>query len=199
MPVKVTVTAQQPRVMRPRTRIRWGSACGVSHAQPKASAGAKVTMAATPSRDSHDERHWDSARQARSGWPRWAVDAISPVAMRTKAKARHVAPKARVEAGPCAAPTRPEQCQEAVAHAGGGGEDDDRIGGMHGGPYDRTLSSQPNRRSMTSPLPASSASRNGSAGLVVASRRGRGGRYLLTGLHAHLRQQVMALTRRDQF
>ena len=33
---------------------------------------------ATPSRDSQELRHWEKARQARSGRPRWKVEASRP-------------------------------------------------------------------------------------------------------------------------
>ena len=39
---------------------------------------AMTITASTPSRDSQLDRHWLSARQARSGWPRWKVELISP-------------------------------------------------------------------------------------------------------------------------
>src|SRR5262245_43429561 len=49
-----------------------------NQAMAKIPAGTKTESDSTPSRDSHDERHCEKARQARSGWPRWNVEAISP-------------------------------------------------------------------------------------------------------------------------
>src|SRR3546814_5363361 len=38
---------------------------------PTASAGSRVAIDITPSRDSHEVRHCENARHARSGLPRW--------------------------------------------------------------------------------------------------------------------------------
>ena len=45
------------------------------------------------SRLSQDERHWLKARQARSGWPRWAVDDSRPAVTRPSARTVTVAAK----------------------------------------------------------------------------------------------------------
>src|SRR5436190_23991152 len=58
----------------------------------KIAAGTKVATAITPSRDSHDERHCEKARHARSGRPRWKTDETSPPAANTKAIANAVKP-----------------------------------------------------------------------------------------------------------
>src|SRR5436190_23043743 len=58
----------------------------------KIAAGTKVATARTPSRDSHDERHCEKARHARSGRPRWKTDDTSPPAASTKAVAKPVRP-----------------------------------------------------------------------------------------------------------
>ena len=42
------------------------------------SAGASVATDTMPSRDSHDVRHCENARQARSGLPRWPTEQSSP-------------------------------------------------------------------------------------------------------------------------
>src|SRR5581483_9709535 len=58
--------------------------------QPTANtaAGSTVTTANSPSRDSHDERHCDSARSARSGRPRCSADEASPPAASSAASTR---------------------------------------------------------------------------------------------------------------
>src|SRR5688500_1383709 len=48
-------------------------------------AGTNVAIAATPSRDSHELRHWDNARHARRGWPRWPSEHSRPAATNTNA------------------------------------------------------------------------------------------------------------------
>src|SRR5580765_3398157 len=58
----------------------------------KTAAGTEVATAKTPSRDSHDERHCENARHARSGRPRWKTDETSPPAASTKAVASAVRP-----------------------------------------------------------------------------------------------------------
>ena len=62
--------------------------------------------AATPSRDSQEERHCEKARQARSGWPRWKVDDNKPMVMRPSATTIAVSPNASDEASPWLMPTR---------------------------------------------------------------------------------------------
>src|SRR5207302_11498089 len=61
----------------------------------KIAVGTKVATAITPSRDSHDERHCEKARHARSGRPRWKTDETSPPAASTKASARPAKPNHR--------------------------------------------------------------------------------------------------------
>src|SRR6266851_5726849 len=58
----------------------------------KIAAGTKVATAITPSRDSHDERHCEKARHARSGRPRWKTDETSPPAASAKEVAKAVKP-----------------------------------------------------------------------------------------------------------
>src|SRR6056297_3041208 len=48
----------------------------------------RVSIARTPSRESHEERHWVRARCARSGWPRCRVEARSPPTARMYARAK---------------------------------------------------------------------------------------------------------------
>ncbi len=91
MPVHHTVTAAPAAASSPA-----GSA---SHsvwptsARKNSPAGAKVATAATPSRDSQEDRHWLSARQARSGRPRWAVEDSSPSITSTSARPTASTPK----------------------------------------------------------------------------------------------------------
>jgi hypothetical protein len=54
-----------------------------------APAGRYVVSDAIPSRESQEERHCETARQARSGRPRWKVEAMRP---------KEIAPKERAKA-----------------------------------------------------------------------------------------------------
>ena len=91
-----------------------------------ARSGTKVTIAATPSRDSQEERHWLSARQARSGRPRCAVEESRPDRDQEHARGRGaIRPKARALRHQAERPQQAEPEQHAVAGAGGGGEEDD--------------------------------------------------------------------------
>ena len=45
---------------------------------PRAATGTRLAIAATPSRESHELRHCDSARQARCGCPRWSTEDSRP-------------------------------------------------------------------------------------------------------------------------
>ena len=95
MPVVKSVRSAQTIV---RSAISAKKPCTVSrNTQPMASkpAGTQVATAITPSRDSHDVRHCEKARHARSGRPRCAVEASSPPAMRTNARAKPTKPSQR--------------------------------------------------------------------------------------------------------
>ena len=147
--------------------------------QPAASATATrmVATAATPSRDSHDERHCENARHARSGRPRWAVDD-----KQTTAGEREPEPHGDEAEQPIGR-NQPEggaggdERQQAEAGAGADREGDDGESGMHGArssrQRDRMRSTQPSRP----PTPSVAVS----AGAGAAALRSRGGRYLLVG------------------
>src|SRR5207237_10576691 len=57
-----------------------------SQAMPRIPAGRKTESDSKPSRDSHELRHCEKARQARSGWPRWNVEATRPIEARPSDK-----------------------------------------------------------------------------------------------------------------
>src|ERR1700688_1508638 len=77
MPHKPTIPETAPKKIQPIAKIA---------ARPR------VRTAITPSRDSHDERHCEKARHARSGRPRWKTDETSPPAARTAAVVNPVKP-----------------------------------------------------------------------------------------------------------
>ncbi len=52
----------------------------------------RLKTATTPSRESHDDRHWLNARQARRGLPKCIVEARSPKVIATKAIIRPMPP-----------------------------------------------------------------------------------------------------------
>src|SRR6516164_9490221 len=60
---------------------------------PKIAADSKVSSARMPSRDNQDDRHWEKARHARSGRPRWKTDDTSPPAANNAAMASAIPPK----------------------------------------------------------------------------------------------------------
>ena len=75
-----------------------------------------------PSRDSQDERHCESARQARSGWPRWSSDASRPSVISPRAMANAARPNPEVCRDQSGGRGHTEQEQEAVAGARSRGE-----------------------------------------------------------------------------
>jgi len=85
------VTAAPTAESKPAGSISEVSPC--ASAIRKMIAGRKVSTAATPSRDSQEDRHCDSARQARSGRPRCSSEEQSPAAISASAMMAAVAPK----------------------------------------------------------------------------------------------------------
>ena len=95
MPVVKSVRRAQTTVS---SAISAKKPCTVSkNTQPIASkpAGTQVATAITPSRDSHDVRHCEKARHARSGRPRCAIEASRPLVTRAKARANPTTPSQR--------------------------------------------------------------------------------------------------------
>src|SRR5579884_1013888 len=93
MPVQQLLAAASAAARRPhRPKARVVSPKNI---QPiaNASAGKKVATENTPSRDSHEVRHCEKARHARSGRPRWNTEELSPPTARTKAAPRMAAAK----------------------------------------------------------------------------------------------------------
>jgi hypothetical protein len=76
---------------KPAIRISRFSSC--ASAIMNTVAGRKVITAATPSRDSQEDRHWLSARQARSGRRDRSSDEQSPAVISASAMMAAVAPK----------------------------------------------------------------------------------------------------------
>src|SRR4029079_8408451 len=62
------------------------SSCG-NKAAASRTANTKVTMALTPSRESHEVRHCENARQARAGLPRCSIELSRPMVDSTMASA----------------------------------------------------------------------------------------------------------------
>src|SRR5215212_2130477 len=86
MAVQPTVTRLMTQERSPSRRVSGAPLPAETQAAEKARAGTKVTIAATPSRDSQEERHCVKARHARSGWLRCSVEAHSPTTIRPKDK-----------------------------------------------------------------------------------------------------------------
>jgi hypothetical protein len=85
MPVVTSVAIAQAAMARPAIVIVALAGGSTIEASPKMPVGTKVTTLAIPSRDSHDERHCENARQARSGRPRCSVDDRSPAVISASA------------------------------------------------------------------------------------------------------------------
>src|SRR3977135_2101084 len=92
MPVQAIVTAAQIAARKPHSPITPSVTPKKIQPIPKTAAGTKVMTDMTPSRDSHDERHCEKARQARSGWPRWNAEETRPAAASTNAVAKATKP-----------------------------------------------------------------------------------------------------------
>src|SRR5690348_4391113 len=75
----MTVITESTASSMPSTRKSFASAPRHRH-HANARIGTKLATDATPSRDSHDERHCENARQARCGWPRCRVEESRPAA-----------------------------------------------------------------------------------------------------------------------
>src|SRR6267142_1288170 len=101
MPVQAIVTAAHIAARKPHSPITPSVTPKKTQPIPKTAAGTKVMTDMTPSRDSHDERHCEKARHARSGRPRWNTDETRPAAASTKAVAKATNPK------PASAGSRP--------------------------------------------------------------------------------------------
>src|SRR3546814_18938572 len=70
MAVQATVTAQARLATRPSAAAAPWLVCQSTQQSANSPTGRQVATAATPSRDSQEERHWLNARQAPSGRPR---------------------------------------------------------------------------------------------------------------------------------
>src|SRR6202030_1634185 len=92
MPVQAIATAAQIAARKPHSPTPPLVTPKKIQPIPKTAAGTKVITDMTPSRDSHDERHCEKARHARSGRPRWKTDETSPPAVSTNAVAKPVKP-----------------------------------------------------------------------------------------------------------
>src|SRR5947199_615158 len=93
MPVQAIVAAAQAAAITPNKPIT--PPVTPKKIQPIANTAPSTRVATdmTPSRDSHDERHCEKARHARSGRPRWKTDETRPPAASTKAVAKAANPK----------------------------------------------------------------------------------------------------------
>src|SRR6266700_956683 len=93
--VQPTVTAAASAATRPKIAQIPSVLPRITQPTAKSSAGTYVATDATPSRESHELRHCEKARQARSGWPRWKVEDSSPTVTLMRARASDAAPKPR--------------------------------------------------------------------------------------------------------
>src|SRR5215472_13958702 len=87
MPVHRIVTAASAAARMPQNPINPSVRPKKNQPMPKIAAGTKVSTENTPSRDSHELRHCEKARHARSGRPRCQVDDSSPATARASATA----------------------------------------------------------------------------------------------------------------
>ena len=134
-----------------------------------------------PSRDSHELRHCDTARQARSGWPRWNVDASNPAPLSASASSAATTPNQRVPGSAPNSVQHTEPDQHAIAGTRRRGQENDGERGVH---RDSTRSIQ---RSTDAPAPVVSPWRlRRRHRLRPASRR----QVLVHRLVAHLRHQI---------
>src|SRR3954447_11874322 len=79
----------------------------------KIAAGMKVATDSTPSRDSHDERHCEKARHARSGRPRWKAEETRPAAASTNAVASATKPNPLLSGNSPSGTARPSNSNKA--------------------------------------------------------------------------------------
>src|SRR6056297_657276 len=107
----------------------------------------RVSIARTPSRESHEERHWVRARCARSGWPRCRVEARSPPTARMYARAKKanaVQPVTEGRPSPRKARSpkpRPESTVKAMIEGAGCMGQRRRVGARASGPRHVLLAS----------------------------------------------------------
>src|SRR6202035_4199247 len=94
MPVQAIVTAAQIAARKPHSPTTPSVTPKKIQPIPKPAAGTKVITDMTPSRDSHDERHCEKARHARSGWPRWNAEEARPGGVSTNAAVNATKPNA---------------------------------------------------------------------------------------------------------
>src|SRR5436190_23123127 len=92
MPVQAIVTAANTAAVMPSRPITPSVTPKKIQPIAKIAAGTKVMTDMTPSRDSHDERHCEKARHARSGRPRWNAEETRPAAASTNAVASETKP-----------------------------------------------------------------------------------------------------------
>src|SRR3954471_23568240 len=85
MPVQAIVTAAQIAASTPNSPITPSVTPKKIQPIAKIAAGTNVMTDMTPSRDSQEERHCETARQARSGRARRNTDEASPAVASTKA------------------------------------------------------------------------------------------------------------------
>ncbi len=86
--VSVAIAALAAAIAAKKAETDWKN----TQPMPNKPAGIKVTIAATPSRASHDERHCVNALRNRSGWPRCSIELISPEAIRPSETAKATKP-----------------------------------------------------------------------------------------------------------
>src|SRR3546814_20738923 len=111
MAVQATVTAQARLATRPSAAAAPWLVCQITQQSANSPTGRKVATAATPSRDSQEERHWLNARQARSGRPRCRVEESRP-----STNSPSPSPKA-TRPNQTSAGSRPRQEQRRVGEA----------------------------------------------------------------------------------
>src|SRR5215510_8539149 len=93
MPVQSIVTAARAAAKIPHKPISPPVTPKNIQPIPNTAVGRNVKTENTPSRESHDDRHCEKARQARSGRPRWNTEEASPPAASNSAIASAVKPK----------------------------------------------------------------------------------------------------------
>src|SRR6202030_3615863 len=93
MPVQAIATAAQIAARKPHSPTPPLVTPKKIQPIPKTAAGTKVAIDMTPSRESHDERHCEKARHARSGRPRCNADDARPATASATAMANAVKPK----------------------------------------------------------------------------------------------------------
>src|ERR1700720_4717028 len=113
MPVQAIVTAAQIAARKPHSPPPPSVTPKKIQPIPKTAAGTKVITDMTPSRDSHDERHCEKARHARSGWPRWKADEARPAAASTNAVANATKPNPLLSGNRPSGTARPSNSSSA--------------------------------------------------------------------------------------